>query len=178
MIRRRGFWIGLVAALLLPAGVALAKGPSDMVAIVGPGLDGKVQVKDTELVLALSIGQLEDLSAPVDAPTNPGPAYEITRYFKYEGNYVAFDRVRYHPGTGDGPGYVYYIGIDNGWSGLDGKWFRATPEGEQAMRSVLSANGVQGANWSQSGWGALGLVVAGVALGLAGSRLFPLRKPA
>lgn len=178
MMRRTVFWTGLIVALLLPAGAALAKGPSDMIAVVGPGLDGKVQVKDTDLVVALSIGQLEDLSTPVDAPANPGPAYEITRYFEYEGNYVAFDRVRYHPGTGDSPGYVYYVGIDNGWSGLDGKWFRATPDGEQAMRSVLSANGVQATQWSQSAWGTLALVASGVALGLAGSRLFPLRKPA
>jgi hypothetical protein len=178
MLRRTFIWVLIAAALLLPASAVMAKGRADMISIVGPGLDGKLNIQDAEIVHNLSIGQFEDFGSPVEAPDDAGPAYEMTRYFKDEGNYVAFDRVRYHPGASGSPGYVYYIGIDNGWTGYDGKWFLVTDEGEQTMQAVLAQNSVELGQIGPSLladtgsiWVAVGMIGLGALLGVAGSRL-------
>ncbi|MCZ2099888.1 MAG: hypothetical protein LC121_27220, partial [Anaerolineae bacterium] len=56
------------------------------------------------------------------------------------GRYVAFDAVRYYPNPDGGRGYVNYLGIINGSSEYDGKWFRANAAGEAALRAVIAGS--------------------------------------
>lgn len=135
--------LGLLALLVPAAGLSLAKGPADKVTIDGPGLTSEIEVTETVLLSALSIGQLEDFGRPSATPRDPGPGYELTRYFKDRAGFQAFDRVRYYPNAAGGGGYIFYEGIVNGWSEYDGRWFRASVAGDQVMRRLLAENGVR-----------------------------------
>ena len=69
----------------------------------------------------------------VDAPANPGAAYEITRYYIDQGREQAFDRLHFYPDTG----FVYYDGIAGGRSEYDGKWYQAKRGIEVAFKDAL-----------------------------------------
>lgn len=132
----------LLIALALP-GLTSAKGPASRIVIVGPGLDGELVLEgDMAVLIPISFAMLEDFMQPVDPPARPGPSFELTRFFETDvGQYVPFDRVAYHPAPDGEPGLVHYLGIVNGSSEYDGRWFRTTPKGEATLREVLAANG-------------------------------------
>lgn len=133
--------LGALALLIIVRDAAMAKGPADKVTINGTELTEEIEVAAAEALQALSIGQLEDFKSPIAAPSEVGPGYEVTRYYKDGANFIAIDHVRYHPDPAGGRGYVFYIGLVNGWSQYDGKWFRATAQGEQALQRILAENG-------------------------------------
>ncbi len=117
---------------------AYAKGPADKITITGPGLDGMIEITDPDTAEALSMTMLEDFRVFIDVPERLGPGYELTRYYRLEsGSYRPFDQVAYYPDLYGGRGYVNYIGIVNGSSEYDGKWFRAQDEADQVIRQVL-----------------------------------------
>lgn len=134
--------LSLLIALALP-GLASAKGPAQRITIVGPGLEGELEiVNDAALLNALSMTMLEDFMQPVDPPARPAPGFEITRFYEANtGGYVPFDVVVYHPAPEGEPGAIYYDGIVNGSSEYDGRWFRTNPKGEAALREALAAHG-------------------------------------
>ncbi|HBY92719.1 MAG TPA: hypothetical protein DEP84_01955 [Chloroflexi bacterium] len=135
----------MIAALmwLFTAPLALAKGPPDKVTITGPGLKNAIEITNRELLPAFGLAEFEDVrSGTIEVP-KVGEGYEITSYFKSGSTYRAFDRARYHPDPAGGRGYVFYIGIVNGWSEYDGKWFHVSEQGEQAMQRILAEHGVQ-----------------------------------
>lgn len=143
MRTRIGLALMLVAlvALALP-GLAGAKGPAGRIVIVGPGLDGAVElVNDAPLLGSLSMGMLENFLRPVDPPAYPRPGFELTRYFETNtGQYVPFDTVVYHPAPDGEPGLIYYDGMVNGSSEYDGRWFAVNPKNEAVLREVLAAH--------------------------------------
>ena len=53
--------------------------------------------------------------------------------------YFPFDQVVYFPDPEGGRGSIFYGGIVNGSSEYDGKWFRASQEGEAALRAALAS---------------------------------------
>lgn len=135
----------LLAALLALAlpGFASAKGPASRITIVGPGLDGALEIVDDAVLLgALSMAALEDFMRPAEPPAYPTLGFELTRFFETNtGEYVPFDQVVYHPAPDGEPGLVHYLGIVNGSSEYDGRWFHIQPRGERMLREVLSAHG-------------------------------------
>jgi hypothetical protein len=129
---------------LSPAWVALAKGPPDKMSITGPGLQGVAEVTDTDLIGKLGMAEFENFGREVEAPgISQEQSYEITRYFRDNDGktYHPFDHIRYYPLASGEPGYVFYIGIINGSGPYDGKWYRATLAGDNAMRRVLDSLG-------------------------------------
>ena len=122
--------LALLIALALP-GLTSAKGPASRIVIVGPGLDGELVLEgDMAVLIPISFAMLEDFMQPVDPPARPAPGFELTRFFETNpGQYVPFDRVAYHPAPDGEPGLVHYLGIVNGSSEYDGRWFRTTPKG-------------------------------------------------
>ncbi|MEL7675038.1 MAG: hypothetical protein AAGU78_14975, partial [Chloroflexota bacterium] len=134
--------LSLLIALALP-GLASAKGPAQRITIIGPGLEGELEiVNDAALLNALSMTMLEDFMQPIDPPARPAPGFEITRFYEANtGGYVPFDVVVYHPAPEGEPGAIYYDGIVNGSSEYDGRWFRTNPKGEAALREALAAHG-------------------------------------
>lgn len=135
--------LGALVLLVVIRDPSLAKGPADKVTINGPGLKREIEITDAQALQALSTGQFEDFKSSIAAPTEVGPGYELVRYYTSGTNLIAFDHVSYHPNPAGGRGYVFYIGLVNGWSEYDGKWFRATMQGEQILQRILAENGVQ-----------------------------------
>jgi len=133
--------LAALVALALP-GLAAAKGPASRVIIVGPGLDGALEIVDDAVLLgALSMGMLEDFMRPAEPPAYPAPGFELTRYLETNTGQMPFDQVVYHPAPDGEPGLVHYLGIVNGSSEYDGRWFHTQPRGERMLREVLSAHG-------------------------------------
>jgi len=138
----------LCIAIVTAAGLAVlphasAKGPADKITITGPGLDEEIEITDPDVAEALSMAIIEDFRYTIDMPDRLGPGYELTRYFRLEnGSYQPFDQIAYYPDLYGGSGYVHYLGMANGWSEYDGKWFRAQKSADEVMRQVLFEHGV------------------------------------
>lgn len=109
-----------------------AKGNFSFITVQGPDMKAPVRVTDP----ALTTDWFAFADFPrgtVDAPTSPGAAYEITRYYIDHNREQAFDRLHYYSDTG----FVYYDGIVGGWSEYDGKWYAAQPGIEVTFKNAL-----------------------------------------
>jgi len=135
------FFLVLIGVLLL-AQAALAKGPPQKVTISGEGLLSEIiLVGDTDKLGALGMMVLEDYTTrSANAPESiSGEGYLITRFFEESPKrYVAFDSVRYYPDPAGGSGYINFLGITGGSSDYDGKWFRASPQGEAILKDLIA----------------------------------------
>ena len=133
MLTRIRIAIGLAVLLtLLTFLAAYAKGNFSFITIQGPDMKDPVRVTDP----ALTTDWFAFADFPrgaVDAPANPGTAYEIMRYYIDGSREQAFDRLHYYPDTG----FVYYDGIVGGSSEYDGKWYPAKPGIEVTFKSAL-----------------------------------------
>jgi hypothetical protein len=135
-MRRRFLLVLVMLFMTIPV---TAKGPADRIIVTGPTIDGELILTRPETLYLLSFAMLEDLSVgPVDEPVNPGEIfYELERQFQAnENDYQTFDRARFYPDSG----YVFYMGMENGSSEYDNKWFRTRPDGRDAMTTMLNAS--------------------------------------
>ncbi len=200
-MRSRILWAVPVGLLLVGVAVqtALAKGPPQHVRIDGPGLADPLEITEPGELEALGMASLEDFFSSVPDPGALARVYLLTRSYQDGDRMVPFDQVLYAPGPPGDRGYVYYVGIINGWSEYDGKWFRATRIGTQAIEGLLAAavggdyhpteveaaagSGAGGFRQALaalplvSGYGAAALIVSAAA-GLLSARAFHRRKPA
>jgi len=129
---RIAFGLALLLTLLTSIAVA-AKGGFSFISISGPTLKDEVRATDSALTddfFAFWDFYLNKVEAPVD----PGPGYEITRYYIDGTREIAFDHLHYYPDAG----FVYYDGIINGSSEYDGEWYTARPEIKTIFESTLS----------------------------------------
>ena len=117
---------------LVTASAAFAKGGFSFISITGGNLKEELRVTGHDLTT--DFFAFADFSRDrTKAPTEPGPGYEITRYYVDGKRETAFDRLHYYPETG----FVYYDGIVNGSSEYDGEWYTAKPGIRKAFESVL-----------------------------------------
>ena len=129
----------LVLCLLIPTTIALASGDFSYVTIDGPGLTDELNVTDPALTSDFFIFA-DFTKGPIDPPADPGEGYEVTRVYietiddKPEAK--AFDQLLYFPYTDEG--YVYYVGVAEGSSEYDGKWFAANPAADEPFRAALA----------------------------------------
>lgn len=135
----------IILLMLMLAAVVNAKGTVNRIVLTGPIVDGELVIEDDEeLLSALSMAGIEDFrrGALAEAPANPGDYVELERQFELQDRtgYVTFDRIQYYP-DGD---YVFYIGIDNGWSEYDRKWFHAVPQSAAMFEAYLHEHRVIG----------------------------------
>lgn len=132
----------LCMIVLLLAQAVWAKGPPQKITISGEGLAGEIVITDDETTLnALAMMTLEDyVTFTADAPDGiSGEGYLLTRFYEISPDrYVPFDQVRYFRSPNGGRGYIQYVGIVNGSSEYDGKWFRPTQDGEIVLQAVLA----------------------------------------
>jgi hypothetical protein len=112
-----------------------AKGPADKITITTPH-GQRIDLTDSNLIQPISMAVLEEFPDSIGQPDVKGKGYELARAFKDGNRYRIFDRVRYFP-AGE-RGYVFYVGIENGSSEYDGKWFEASAEGVEAMNQIIS----------------------------------------
>ena len=80
---------------------------------------------------------LEIFPDSIEPPQVTGKGYALARAFKNGDTYRTFDVVLYYP-AGE-RGYVFYVGIENGWSEYDGKWFEASEAGNEAMNKIIGS---------------------------------------
>ena len=125
---------GLALLLTLITSVTVfAKGGFSFIIIIGPNLKDSVRV--TEPALTTDFFAFADFFRDkTEAPDDPGPGYEITRYYINNSREVAFDHLHYYPDAG----FVYYDGIVNGSSEYDGEWYTARPGIKTAFEGALS----------------------------------------
>ncbi len=124
---------------LLPCGVALAKGPPSKTTISGPSLAGEVEVTDPELLQAFSFFQFARVDRKIEPPLEPGEGYLVTRYVQDRGKLRAWDRAIYYPSPKGEPGIIFLEGlIGPSYSQFDGHWYRASADGDAAMRKILT----------------------------------------
>ena len=129
----------IILALFVPVADVFAKGNFDYIIVKGPGLQGELNLTNPELTTDFFV--FADFSqGAIDPPANPGQGYEITRVFvvteNNKPNPTAFDQLYYYPYTDSG--YVYYVGLANGSSEYDGKWYAANPSADAPFRAALA----------------------------------------
>lgn len=138
-----GIFVVVVVSLIGHPAPSEAKGPAQKISVLGPGLSEELEILDPEILPDLSMASFENFLQAVPAPENIGPGYAMTRYYQIEnGPFWPFDHLVYHPDPSGGLGVIHYLGIENGWSEYDGKWFAAQPQGEKVFASVLAEQGV------------------------------------
>jgi len=118
---RIAFGLALLMILLGFSHVS-AKGGFSFIQVSSPDLKETILLSDlalTEDVFAFA----EFYENQTDAPANPGPGYEITRFYMDGNREYAYDRLHYYPDSG----VVYYDGIVMGSSEFDGEWYKARP---------------------------------------------------
>ncbi len=129
---------GMFSLLLILGGVVpdaiAAGGQPTEVTISGPGLPKPITVTDPLALPALGIATLMDPTQPIAAPVTLGVGYDVQRN--------TFDRARYYPGLNQAVSYVHYIGLVNGASAYDDRWYRASPIGDETMRRILAQQGI------------------------------------
>lgn len=129
---RIAFGLALLLTLITSITVA-AKGGFSFISISGPNLKDEVRATDSALT-ADFFAFADFYRNKVEAPVDPGPGYEVTRYYVDGKREVAFDHLHYYPDAG----FVYYDGIINGSSEYDGEWYTAKPEIKTIFESTLS----------------------------------------
>lgn len=112
-----------------------AKGTADKITITTPH-GQTIDLTDSTLIEPISMAALEEFPNSIGQPDVTGKGYELVRAFKDGRTYRIFDRVRYFP-AGE-RGYVFYVGIENGSSEYDKKWFEASAEGVSMMNQIIS----------------------------------------
>lgn len=127
-----------VAALALVAAPVLAKGPPQKVTIEGPGLAAPLEITNPTTLESLGMTMLEDVDSKVGGPGTLSAVYLVTRYYQDGARYIPFDQVLYARQAESGRPLVFYVGIVNGWSEYDGRWFNATAAGAAAMDTILA----------------------------------------
>jgi hypothetical protein len=145
MISRIRNAVGLAFLLALITSVSVfAKGGFSFISITGPGIGEEVRATDLKLT--------EDFFAfadfyrhRIEAPAEPGPGYEITRYYVDGKREIAFDQLHYYSSTG----FVFYDGIVNGDSEYDGEWYSANTAVKAVFESSLPATGSAGVQAGQ-----------------------------
>lgn len=134
----------MALALFLCTGTAaFAKETPAKVTVADPGIAKPIDITTPATLQVLGLNRLEDFGSPAGAPTGASPGYDLTRYVRSDTGLRPFDRVRYVPDPAGGRGYVYYAGVVGGSSSTDGLWFRASAEGERALRAALTAHGAR-----------------------------------
>lgn len=138
-MERKIFILLFVLVLIIPTSIALAKGDFTYIVVKGPGIQGEINMTNPKLTSDFFV--FADFTrGDIPSPADPGEGYEITRVYvetindKPTAN--AFDQLLYFPYKDDG--YVYYVGLAEGSSEYDGKWFVANPAADAPFRAALA----------------------------------------
>ncbi|MBI5932558.1 MAG: hypothetical protein HY867_02530 [Chloroflexi bacterium] len=131
---KKQFAFALTLVLLLIPTIVLAKGSFDYIEVKGPGITGNILI--TNPALTEDFFAFADFSAGnVPAPADAGQGYQVVRVYVVDDKDHPFDQLEYYPYTG----YVHYIGLAEGTSEYDGKWYAANPAADAPFRSALAA---------------------------------------
>lgn len=109
--------------------------------ISGPGLQGQVQITDTNLLKSLKLGALEDFSkGALAAPNVKTEPYKIIRYFE-DGTFQMGD-LSYYPATNNTASVVYFQDgpMKNGdRSPYNNQWYSTIASSDQLLQQFIRA---------------------------------------
>ncbi len=182
ILRRASLGVIVLAAVLVLALPAEAKGPPEMVTITGPGIAGEIRISDADTLMPFSFYQFNNLERRIKAPAGDlGPGYRITRYIVDsaggQNSLKAWDYLTYYPNPSGGLGYLYFDGLDPSIGSTEGQeqWYLPSEDGDAAMKRVLSQYGVleTGATAAAIGAPAAGAQLPASTPAVIGARLWP-----
>jgi hypothetical protein len=152
--------VSLLIICLIQIGCASAvysKGVPDKVIIKGGALRQPIEITSREVLKGYDpfIGQFIDWSkGVVAAPPSEDASYEVFFYMRWKERHSKYDlgdlkmiySVRYVPGRGNAPGYIYLPGKDDDRysinigtiirDGDDGKWHQASPAWDKLIKRL------------------------------------------
>jgi len=141
----------LLAASVISASPAFAKGPVDKISIAGPGLATPIEITNPELLRGLDpwAAMFVDWGrGPKAEPPSAGKHYEVFFYLKEKNaDFSLIYALYYSPAPSGKQEYIYLPGPGEKWyrlnigtiirDGQDGKWHYATPAWDATMQRVL-----------------------------------------
>ncbi len=145
--------VAVVLVLLATPQPTSGKAPTVKIIISGGGLGKAMEITDPRILELSNVwhGQFLDGSrGPAKEPPQDLPRYEVSFYVDLGNNGVRDARkkyvVYYCPDPGAGQGSIYLPGKGDPWyplnanaivSGLDGKWYYASPAWEALVKPLL-----------------------------------------
>lgn len=116
--------------------LAAAKGNFSKLVVSGSTPPIKVTVTDPALLDFFSVSDFPNMA--IEKPAALPEGYVILRGWDDEhGQFTIFDMLYYYPGKTAADSTIFYVGLVNGGSEYDGKWYRASADGDKALRQVL-----------------------------------------
>lgn len=168
--------IVIVAVMLIPLRVALAKGPPSQVTISGPGIDGDITIRDMEMLEAFSFYQFNDLERRIDAPVGEiGEGYTIHRWIldNDQETLLLWDTLTYYPAADGRESLLYFDGLNPEIGSTEGQeqWYRPSEAGDAAMVQILGGQtpaarrgSIVSSGVTRGSLAALGALIAGAAV--------------
>jgi hypothetical protein len=128
--------LNVLVLSLLTIGRAQAK-EIVKVTITGPGLNGEVELTDTEnLKIIDELGFADQIYQPTSIGTEP--YFEIRMSVSDGTEIVAIGIYHYYPASKQHPSYIYYPGSINAWSSRDKQYFLVPEDTDQKLRGLLT----------------------------------------
>ena len=141
----RGALIALLLGSTLSA-VALSPAAAKelvKVIVLGPGLNGEVEITDSDQVSFFE--NLIRLPVIEKKPDGLSDAFfEIRMAVGDADQIVAYNVYHYYPAQEGMAGYFYYAGVIEGSSSVEAKWFPLADDGDRALREFLVNLGAAG----------------------------------
>jgi len=144
-VKIRGALIALLLGSILSA-VALSPAAAKelvKVIVLGPGLNGEVEITDSDQVSFFE--NLIRLPVIEKKPDGLSDAFfEIRMAVGDADQIVAYNVYHYYPAQEGMAGYFYYAGVIEGSSSREGMWFPLAEDNDRALREFLVSLGAAG----------------------------------
>jgi hypothetical protein len=129
-------FILLILALSLTAVPADAMGKFDLIVLESEGLS--FQVFDSEFLDFYAFSNFAE--ANISDPPTMEKGILVTRYSPVDDVYIEpYDQLIYYPSTDGSGGYVFYVGVMDGSSDYDRKWYQGNPEAEMMINNTFNS---------------------------------------
>ncbi len=110
------------------------------VTIAGPGLNGEIELTDTEsLSVFRELGFADEIYQPKSVANEP--YFEIRMALGDGTEIVATGVYHYYPASKQHPSYIYYAGAINAWSSRDGQYFLLPEDTDRKLHDLLTKFG-------------------------------------
>jgi hypothetical protein len=126
----------LILALSLTAVPAEAMGKFDLIVMESEGLS--FQVFDSEFLDFYAFSNFTE--ANISALPSMEEGILVTRYSPVDDVYIEpYDQLIYYPSANGSGGYVFYVGLMDGSSDYDQKWYQGNPEAEMMINNTFNS---------------------------------------
>ena len=131
----------LLLVLLVATTNLVAAKELGLVVISGPGINGQVTLKDSQVLMKVQQMGFFDSSALTTVPQNLCRGYHLTGYLDLDGKDVPFVEAMYYPAGEGQVGYMHVVGGFNGetmkTTSVD-RWSAVTPQAGEEFRQLAA----------------------------------------